>query len=236
MCTTGGRYRWICESIQQFLSQDYRYKKLLIFNNGNGSLHLDPVLKKRGISLVNAGSEFSTYGEVSNAALKLVDTKYMSIWDDDDIYLPNHLSQGVRALEETGKLVHRASRALMATVDDENNLLVDEVRNVLEGTWIINTEFAKRVGFNEDINVGVAIKIVDESNKQNQTVEGEDISYIYRFGNITPTAIHLSVFDDPDARVFWLENHNDYGLGKPLIPHHSNILRDVLITWLNKKG
>ncbi|HIB84987.1 MAG TPA: glycosyltransferase family 2 protein, partial [Chromatiaceae bacterium] len=98
ICTTGGRFQYICEAIHQFLSQDYSQKKLLIFNNGSMPLSLSLSLKAQGVLLVNAGDKFKTWGEVLNSAVSLVDTEYVAHWDDDDIYLPNHLSTGIRDL------------------------------------------------------------------------------------------------------------------------------------------
>jgi len=230
VCTTGGRFPYICEAIHQFLEQDYSHKKLLLFNNGTDNLRLDPSLEKEGISLINAGPNFLTYGEVLNAALSLVDTKYMATWDDDDIYLSNHLSLGIEALDDTGNLCYRSSKCLCARIEGEDTLVVDEVSNVLEATWIMNTGFVKTVGYDKDENVGSAIGIMEESNKREQTIVSNEITFIYRWGKITPDAIHISAFaGNPEAREVWLKGNSNYGLGEPLTPHSSNKLKDAIL-------
>jgi len=87
------------EAVHQFLQQNYHHKELLIFNNHPVPLVLSDSLREKPIRVVNAGDSFATCGEIMNAATALVSTPYMAQWDDDDIYLPDHLRTTVRVLE-----------------------------------------------------------------------------------------------------------------------------------------
>lgn len=228
LCTTGGRFGLICEAIHQFLSQDYSNKKLLIFNNGEQDLHLDSALLKKGVSLVNAGSNFSTWGKVLNTAIKLVDTEYVAHWDDDDIYLPAHLSKSINILEETGSYCSRARSCWTAVQPRPDDLTVEKQANVLEATWVMRTDFAKQVGYNNNINVGPALGIMEKANELNKSIYLDEITFIYRWGSISQS-MHMSAFPDKDSRRIWLETNTDYGNGRVLSLRNTDGLRDSIL-------
>jgi len=227
LCTTGGRFGLICEAIHQFLSQDYLNKKLLIFNNGDQDLYLDSALLKKGVSLVNAGSAFSTWGEVLNTAIKLVDTEYVAHWDDDDIYLPHHLSKNISLLEDSGNYCSGAKACRFAQYVD-GELKVEILSNVLEATWVFRTDFAQQVGYDNNINVGPAIPIMEKANALDKSIFLDEITFIHRWGCITES-MHMSAFSESDSRRIWLECNSDYGNNKYLRPKNMDDLRDRIL-------
>ncbi len=86
-----GRKELAEESIESFLRQTHPDKKLVIINT-----HPDPVMFNEGydnIEVHNLKSDtFANLNEKYNYALAQVKTKWFCPWDDDDIWLPFHLT------------------------------------------------------------------------------------------------------------------------------------------------
>jgi hypothetical protein len=104
LCPTSGRFSALRESISFFLLQDYPNKELLIFNNNAVSLTPHPKLVAQGVRVINAG-DYSNRDlpTIYKDAMEHVsqDSKYVAVWDDDDIYLPWHLSTYIERLESS---------------------------------------------------------------------------------------------------------------------------------------
>jgi len=148
LCATKGRYELLRSAVSYFILQDYPNKELIIFNNHEVDIKLSDFVKKQGnIHVVNAG-EFSSISDVYNTALTYVDSfgeqtsEFIAIWDDDDIYLPWHLSTGIAKLRETSKMAWGPKYQFFVAGDS-----LDIVTNYCEGRLIVNYEFLKSVGF-----------------------------------------------------------------------------------------
>lgn len=107
---TCGRHKLAERSLRFFLDQDYEGEHtLLIYNNSNVEQALHPVHVREGqhVLLVNqnistrTGEPYTNLGDIYNDALEHVfkDTDVIIHWDDDDIFLPNHISEGVEGLK-----------------------------------------------------------------------------------------------------------------------------------------
>ena len=104
LCATKGRFSALRQSISFFLLQDYPNKELLIFNNSEVPLNPHPKLAAQGVRVVNAGDySDKDVATIYRDAKKHVssDSKYVAVWDDDDIYLPWHLSTYIKHLENS---------------------------------------------------------------------------------------------------------------------------------------
>lgn len=131
---TCGRHTLAERSLRFFLDQehdpDLGFKdifSLLIFNNSPISADMDEDAMKgtegyKQIKLVNSskfsgtGEDYRTLGEIYNDALLEIadDTDVIVHWDDDDIFLPNHLYEGMRGLRraiEIGKIAYKPARS-----------------------------------------------------------------------------------------------------------------------------
>lgn len=107
---TCGRHKLAERSLRFFLDQDYiNEHTLLIYNNSNVEQSLfrnDEILeleaKGKHIVLINKPSDvtYSNLGQIYTDALKHVpeDTEAIIHWDDDDIFLPNHITEGANGL------------------------------------------------------------------------------------------------------------------------------------------
>lgn len=114
---TCGRHTLAERSLGMFLEQiDTQDTKniysLLIYNNSDVSIKLaenfmDNVKGLKSVLLVNehrdskTGQRYTDLGAIYRDALKHIpdNTDIITHWDDDDLFLPNHLSEGVKGLE-----------------------------------------------------------------------------------------------------------------------------------------
>lgn len=114
---TCGRHHLAERSLRFFLDQVHDPEretkdifKLLIFNNSSTQLDIDPNLfegvddKYMSVQLVNqhisdrTGEPYTNLGDIYNDAIKHVSdtTELIVHWDDDDIFLPSHLYEGIK--------------------------------------------------------------------------------------------------------------------------------------------
>lgn len=119
ICATAGRHKLMERSLRFFLDQEDDQNKdhrdifhLLIYNNSDVKLEVDPNIWEgesgyKSIELVNqyisnrTGEPYNNLGDIYNDALTHIpDTTDIVVhWDDDDIFLPNHLYEGIGGLQ-----------------------------------------------------------------------------------------------------------------------------------------
>lgn len=105
---TCGRHPLAERSMRFFVDQDYKGKHtLLIFNNSDVEQQLGPieVNENKQVILINKYNNYKTLGDIYNDALEFVpeDTDLVVHWDDDDIFLPNHLTEGAKGYDRARK-------------------------------------------------------------------------------------------------------------------------------------
>mgnify|MGYP003674145434 CR=1 FL=1 len=226
LCATKGRYELLRSSISYFLLQDYPNKELIIFNNHATPMELSPFLEKQGnIRLINGG-EFDSIAEVYTTALTHVDenTTFVSIWDDDDIYLPWHISTGVKYLANGEKLAWQPKDQLGIDENHEQYPKIHALRNNCEGSIIVQYKALKEAGFGPEEGA-------DENNQQhphpvwthhvNQNggfvySDCSENSYVYFWGDKNrgkPWYVHLT-----NGNFAGNIQNSDTGHGKPLYP------------------
>jgi len=101
MLTYGSRKNTCEETIESFLRQDYQAKTLLIVNTHPDRLFFEA--KYDNIGVLNVQPDFPTLADASHFALSQVETPLLCIMDDDDIFLPWHISQLVEHYEKAKK-------------------------------------------------------------------------------------------------------------------------------------
>jgi glycosyltransferase involved in cell wall biosynthesis len=110
-CITYGRLHFLEEAVESFLKQDYAGQKELIIVN-------DYPLQKLSynhpeIKIFNLEETFLTIGEKENFALEQCSGELIAVWDDDDIALPNHISNIAKYFTEDGELLLWGNGALV---------------------------------------------------------------------------------------------------------------------------
>jgi len=99
ICCTYKRPRELATVIECFLRQDYpREGRELIVLDDAGQYEEQA---GDGWRIVSTSQRFRTLGEKRNASAALVgpDVHAYAVWDDDDIYLPHHLTAAAAALQ-----------------------------------------------------------------------------------------------------------------------------------------
>jgi hypothetical protein len=113
------------ESIEAFLRQTYKHKRLVVLNDHPSQ---DAVFQHELVKVINTGKRFESLGDKHNALFAMADSDYICMWDDDDISLPFRLESLVELLGDAdyynprrqwylpggleGKLVHNHSHGV----------------------------------------------------------------------------------------------------------------------------
>lgn len=207
---TYGRHYCSERSIRMFLEQDYQNKHLLVLQNS-------PVFQRlakeyNNITLVNK-TGFDCMGDIFEEALNHIpsDTEFVCIWDDDDIYFRNHLSNGVRGITKCGKMGYKPKRSLFKKGD-----VVSAVSNTFEGSWILKLELLKKTGFNKLTFSNPHKLWVNYCIENNQGFFDPDspFTYCYSWNNPEAPVYHVSGREkNPDNRELHHRSSTDHGDG-----------------------
>lgn len=112
LCPTFRRPRLAANAAACFLAQRVDLKtRLLVWEDGGAFLpgqcgSIKVVTSRR---LPNLGAK---YNALARLAIDLWDADYLAVWEDDDIYLPNHLKASVLAMVQTGRAWSKPSQVL----------------------------------------------------------------------------------------------------------------------------
>lgn len=140
-----------------FLDQDYGGEHTLyIYNNSNIEQELaigEQLPYNKSILLINENIDSSTnlpytsLGAIYNDLIRYVPTQEDDVvifWDDDDLFLPSHISRGVDGLIRGGKRAYKPSHSFYRSPDG-----VFKVNNTLEPSIFVYSKDVKREGFSD---------------------------------------------------------------------------------------
>ncbi len=208
LCPTYGRFSMLRESLACFIAQDYPNKKLLILNDADEGLYLDGAVAMRFVLVVNRSERFENLGEKRRALLEAADTPLVAHWDDDDLYLPWHLSDAVARLSD-GVPCTKVRRSwlmkkgeIVGTHDAGN-----------DGSMVFNREAALDLGGYARKQVGQSIDLLHRFLKADlcaPMAQGEMFSVVVRRDAYTNVCLR-------SVQAFRGRNQ-DFGDGGPLRP------------------
>lgn len=235
MCTYG-RFSYVRRSIGLFLNQDYENKHLLIYNNAPAPLVLD--VYNENVTIINnhidliSKSEYTDVGTVFRDALTYVpsDADYVSIWDDDDIFLENHLSSGVNYLEINKEYEAWRKRYYFYKSGNDYIELLD-ANSYTEGACIIRKDFLNEIGFFLNTSLVYHHKWYFEAEGRGQFAVAEDLfpTFCIEAGQANVAHISgLSSNDDLNTRNEVKQRSIDFGDGKKLIPWGEEMVKEYL--------
>lgn len=150
MCTFG-RFDTVRQSSTFWKYQDYDNSELIIFNTAPVDIKLDESLEKYNIRVVNQQNElgtnnpYSSLGKVREDALECAEGDVYICWDDDDMFLPWHVSRGVRKLHEHNCSAWKPERSFFSTNGGETYKFAG---NSMEASIHVKMDAIKRYGFN----------------------------------------------------------------------------------------
>jgi hypothetical protein len=185
LCPTYGRPQQLRDSVACFLLQDYHLKRLLILNDG--PVPLSGAGLPSAVEVVNAGARYPTLGHKRQALLEMADTPLVAHWDDDDLYLPWHLSRCSRRLQETRASCVKAASAWYATGPRGRATVQGVRRNVFEGQMVFRRDRALSLGGYPPLDSGQAKELLEAFGRAGELhvwePPEERISYIYRWAD-----------------------------------------------------
>lgn len=203
-----------------FLQQDYEGDhKLLIYNNSPYKLKLDKEYPNVGlvnnhISLMDGRPYYNT-GDIFRDALNLIprDVEMIQFWDDDDIFLSNHISEGVKGYLEASmksQLAYKPKNGYFRYMNNPQVL----TSNVMEPSIFVNMDFVRMHGFKKhssDYHSGWT----DPLFKENRIFIKEDgaVTFIYDW-SMEAAAFKISgAGDNPDNFINHKQGSSDIGDG-----------------------
>ncbi len=237
LCPTYGRFARLREALACFLAQDYPNKHLLILNDapvpirveeGTGPLGRSGSCPPMPVTIQNVpDGHCPNLGHKRQALLELAETPLVAHWDDDDLYLPWHLSRSVAALlaRDTGCV--KARGAWYLTGPREALQFKGARHNVFEGSMVFRRQEALDLGGYPPKHSGQAKALLTAFRKAGRLHKigdrhitddkGPNLpSYVYRWGQ---NVGHISsIGNKPDAAERFRQVNQDFGNGEPLTP------------------
>ena len=97
ICPTYGRPHLLEETIESFLRQDFTGTKELLILNDYDEQEL--VFDHPEVRIINTKERYKTLGEKYNAMFEMAKGKYLTPFEDDDIFLPHRITHSYNILE-----------------------------------------------------------------------------------------------------------------------------------------
>jgi len=212
LTATYGRFGFLREAVACFMEQEYPNRELVILNN-----HPVPITcNLPGVRVLNEPG-YPTLGDCRNRLLEEARGEFLRTWDDDDLYLQNAISQGV-------KMIPAGVPAWKPTYSwSWHKGKPIEIRaNQYEASVTWRTDYVKSVGYKPDSGGDEHKPLLEGLGKyggMTRTDMQSDASYCYRWG-FSPKHISGSLGGAAiaDRTKAWMATHQDTGNGEPLTP------------------
>ncbi len=228
MCTYG-RFNRVQRAVSCFLDQDYPNKELLILNNH--PIPLETVLPN--IKIFNEPG-YPTLGHCRTRITELSSAELSRTFDDDDLFLPWTISQGVTHLKD-GYAAWKPTKSWFSIPTQKHRLM----GNSMEAAILYRTYIGKKYGFRLGGGDEHA-PLLNAFGKEGGLLEtdmGVMTSYIYRWGHgewhisgsLGSSTVELRTEN-------WKKHNQDTGEGKKLekidvSEYWRNLLKDVKDTF-----
>lgn len=150
---TKNRHKCLERVVKFVLNQTSNDWVHLIFNNASEALRLNTNLSKEKFILINnslsykTGKHYISLGEIYNDIIRHIpeDIRYVNFMDDDDIFLPNHVEEGLKGLERGGKKAYKPKKSYYRYL---KKLVLAE--NVLEPSIFVEADHIRKYGFSDE--------------------------------------------------------------------------------------
>jgi hypothetical protein len=220
MCTYG-RFETVRQSATFWKYQDYDNKELIIFNTAPVHIQLDDGLSDYNIRVINQQDEtgtstpFKSLGKVREDSLEYADGDIYICWDDDDMFLPWHMSQGMKKLNEHGSHAWKPEHSYFSM---DGGKTYKYAGNSMEASILVDINELKKHGFFYESG-SEHLKWLDPMNKSKDVVI-ESVrpleSYAYVWGSkIAPHKTSGNI-NHPDNFEHHKQGSLDFGVDKKL--------------------
>jgi len=179
-CITYGRVEFLEESIQSFLQQDYPGGRELVIVNDYPLQKL--IYDHPNVRIINLDETFTTIGEKENFAVSCCKGDIIAQWDDDDLALPNHLSNISKYFIPDSDLLHWHRAILMNAPD------IQAITGVGNSGIVFSRKIWEKIGGYPLENAGYDMSFVIKIKETSRNIvfadpTDENVSWIYVWGN-----------------------------------------------------
>lgn len=136
LTATYGRFEILRECVSCFLAQDYADKELIILNNHPTPIQCD----LPQVTVVNRPGH-PTLGDCRNALVQMATGDVIRTWDDDDLYMPWTLRQGVENIGDA--VAFKPQKSWFSHKGKPFSL----AENAFEAAMIVRREVALKYGY-----------------------------------------------------------------------------------------
>lgn len=221
ICATCGRHRCVERALAFFLNQDYKGDHfLLIYNNSEVEQNLPNLSlpENKRILLINnhinlqTGEPYSNLGDIYTDALSFIPDEYdvFSFADDDDIFLPNHLTEGAAGLQRAFEQEKIAYKPAKSYYRDPRGISL--MSNTLEPSIFVTSKHIRNYGFSP-VTTEQHLKWVNPlvSDQLIFVEEGGKATMIYNWGDSFPTFKTSGNFHHPNNFNNYRDASRDHG-------------------------
>jgi hypothetical protein len=150
---TKNRHTQLERIVRFVLNQTSQNWTHLIYNNSPISQRLNKNLPEDKFVLVNnhiklgTTENYKTLGEIYTDALKFVpeDCDVINFMDDDDIFFPDHVEEGLKGLEKGGKAAYKPKKSWYRYLND-----LSLAENTLEPSIFVRKDWIQTYGFSPE--------------------------------------------------------------------------------------
>lgn len=153
LTATKDRHKHLERLVRFSLDQTYQNFVHVIFNNSTSTLKLDSTLDPEKFILVNqpyfskTGKSYTTLGDIYNDAKEHIplSADVVNIMDDDDVFLPNHVEEGVKGLIRGNLTAYKPQKSWF-----KQPSRITLVENVMEPSIFTKASHIKEYGFSPE--------------------------------------------------------------------------------------
>lgn len=187
ICCTYKRPNQLAEAVECFRRQDYpANRRELIVVDDAGQYSADALSGIAGVKLITTRHRFRTLGEKRNASAAYAspDVDAYCVWDDDDIYLPWHISAAAAALAD-------ADYTIPTEIYEDTPKQLNRKKNqyLFHGAWsFLRTAFERVHGYpftQSGQDQGFLQRIKSAKLRRADPIQfNPRPSYVYRWGTV----------------------------------------------------
>lgn len=151
---TRDRHKQLERVVRFVMDQTYTDWVHLIYNNSPIEQRLNKNLPADKFILINnhinlkTGKPYQTLGDIYTDILQFIpeDVDVINFMDDDDIFLQNHVEEGVKGMEKGGLLAYKPKKSWYKHLKNKAVL----VENTLEPSIFVKLDHVKEKGFSSE--------------------------------------------------------------------------------------
>lgn len=216
LTATHGRFSALRVAVACFLNQDYAFKEHIILNN-----HPVPLVADLPRTTILNEPGYPTLGDCRNRLLEVAQGEFIRTWDDDDLYLPWAVRQGVQMIGDAPAF--KPARSWFCNGGTQFEL----ADNVFEAAMTTRRDVALKYGYKPSGG--------DEHTPLLQGIEQEGgcrkvgcgwlASYIYTWGmgRWHASGTLGSGLSEAGRNRAWQDMNQDTGDGAPLTPDYDGV-------------